>query len=138
MSETADYGRTQAAELVKAGGDDPDLIVCPDCGGRKGGQAFVSGVRDGRRFCEQRFMPCSFCKGGGKVWSYNGIQYRTGRLLREERLAKGYTTRAVAQLYDRTMSAWSDLEQGRKSLVEIDDARKWLATQPARERPRTG
>lgn len=129
-NEPQDFGRTKAAELVKNGGSDPDLITCPSCDGRKGGNAFVCGPNTGG-LC---WMPCSFCHGSGKVWSYNGTQYRVGRELSEERREKNYTVREIAALYGCGMADWSNLEHGRRSLVEIDDARRWLSQQPAHER----
>jgi hypothetical protein len=123
-----DFGRTRAAELVKAGGTDPDLIACPSCEGRKGGDALVCGPG----VSGMRRMPCGFCHGSGKVWSYNGTQYRMGRQLSGERQAKDFTVREAAKAYGVGFLVWNDLEHGRKAITDIDDARRWLKGQPER------
>jgi len=124
-----DFGRTACAQMVERGESDPDMIVCPSCEGRKGGDALVCGPG----VAGVRYMPCHFCHGSGRVWSYNGIQYRMGRQLSEERRAKDYTIREAAKAYGVGFLVWNDLEHGRKALTDIDGARRWLMSQPERQ-----
>lgn len=123
-----DFGRTRCAEMVERGESDSDMITCPSCEGRKGGDALVCGPG----VSGMRWMPCSFCKGSGRVWSYNGTQYRMGRELSKARQAKDYTIREAAKAYRVPFLDWNDLEHGRKAITDIDDARRWLEGQPAR------
>lgn len=88
-------------------------MTCPECDGAKQNTALVCGVRDGRRFCDQRNLTCGTCGGTGVITEEQAARIKEGRRLRNDRVARGVSQREEAARLGITPQELSKREAGR-------------------------
>ena len=94
-----------------------DNVVCPVCGGEKGGFR----IECGSRGCRSSTFVCDFCKGEGQVSSEANGLWQEGRALREARVAQGISQLEQARILGISQFDLNDAEHGR---LAIEHARQ--------------
>jgi hypothetical protein len=97
-----------------------ELITCPSCKGRKGGQAMVCGPN----VHGMRWMPCSTCKATGQVTEAHLARIEYGRLMRQDRIRRHMTMREEAARLGCGIGEWSRIEHGDEP--ETEEGRRAL------------
>jgi hypothetical protein len=92
-------------------------VVCPVCGGEKGGFR----IECGNRGCRPSTFVCDFCKGAGRVSAESNGLWQEGRALREARVAQGIFQLEQARILGISQFDLNDAEHGR---LAIEGARQ--------------
>jgi hypothetical protein len=87
-------------------------VVCPDCGGEKGGLRISCGSRG----CQSSTFVCDFCKGEGQVSPEANALWQKGRELRTARVKRGLTQQQEARILGIDWIDLNDVELGRLAL----------------------
>lgn len=91
-------------------------MTCPTCNGKGDSWALVSGIReDGRRFCEQRTLPCYTCNGTGAITPEHAARIAEGERMRKDRIARCMSLREEAARLGISPVTLSHREQGREN-----------------------
>jgi hypothetical protein len=85
------------------------MTTCPDCNGKKGGNAFVCGPN----VSGYRWVDCSVCKGTGQVDEAHSDRWHFGRRMWRERIQERRATlRTEATRLGVSVVEWSQIENG--------------------------
>ena len=87
-------------------------VVCPDCGGEKGGFR----IECGSRGCRSSTFVCDFCKGKGQVSAEANGLWQEGRALREARVAQGISQLEQGRILGISQFDLNDAEHERLTL----------------------
>jgi hypothetical protein len=91
-----------------------NMLMCPDCGGKKTMMAFVDGRRpDGTPFGGVKRINCFTCKGTGQIDERFAARRVAGKALRDARIAKGQSLLEAAKERGISPTELSAIEQGR-------------------------
>jgi hypothetical protein len=88
-------------------------VICPHCNGKGEQPAFVTGERNGERFCEHRLMPCRTCSASGEITEEHAQRIEAGQRMREDRVARGVSMCEEAKRLGVSDRELGDLEWGR-------------------------
>ncbi|MGO9268402.1 MAG: hypothetical protein ACLQBA_26540 [Candidatus Binataceae bacterium] len=92
-------------------------VVCPDCGGEKGGFRIACGSRG----CQSSTFVCEFCQGEGQVSAEADARWQKGCKLRKDRVKRGLTQQQEARTRGIDVIDLNAAEHGR---LAIEDARR--------------
>jgi hypothetical protein len=87
-------------------------VVCPDCGGEKGGFRIACGSRG----CQSSTFVCEFCKGEGQVSAEADARWQKGCALRKDRVKRGLTQEQEARTLGIAAIDLNAVEHGRLAL----------------------
>ena len=101
-------------------------VVCPECGGEKGGFRIACGSRG----CQTSTFVCDFCKGAGQVSAAVNARWLKGAELREARKQQGISQLEQARLLGIHVIDLNAAENGRLALedarrVRYDEREEW-------------
>lgn len=94
------------------------MITCPSCIGNGNSEGFACGPAGGR----YTTLPCSVCKGAGKVSLETASHYTLGRAMAKERQGRDMSLREEAKRLGIGVVDLSDIEHGREPRTEAGKA----------------
>jgi hypothetical protein len=92
-------------------------VVCPSCGGAKGGFRIACGSRG----CQSSTFVCEYCKGEGQVSAEADARWQKGCELRKDRVKRGLTQQQEARILGIDVIDLNTAENGR---LALEDARR--------------
>ncbi len=92
-------------------------VVCPSCGGSKGGFRIACGSLG----CQTSTFVCDFCKGEGQVSAEADARWQKGCALRKDRVKRGLTQEQEARIRGIATIDLNAAEHGR---LAIEHARR--------------
>lgn len=89
------------------------MQTCPNCDGIRQVFVFADGHRaDGTPFAENGYRHCMMCKGAGEITADHAERIKIGKLMRDERVARGVGLLEASKALGCSPAELSGVERG--------------------------